>query len=578
MPWRGVGPRVSRAARMTAERRGNVATMTALTMPLVLGIGAIAIDEASLYVEKREAQAITDLAAIAAASDLTRAEFTALGVLSDNRIVDLATIEQGSADEEEDTDGAGAGDDDVQVEPGRYAANPALAASVRFTPGAEPANAVRVTVRKRGHRYFAGALVKPPRITVRAVATAMPQATFSVGSRLASLHGGVLNALLGELLGGQVTLSAMDYQALLGAQVGLFSFLDALAIETDLTAVTYETLIDTEVTVADIAAAVARLPGISAETRVAANRFAASARLANAGPISLSRLLDPGPEGRRPVGAQAVDDPDFSVLTLLTAAATLGTGTNQVRVDLGTTIPGMASAVLDLAIGEPPAGSGWLAVGEQGRTVRTAQTRLLLTVTLGGSGALAGTEITVPIYVEIANAEARLADIACAGTTVSRVSVDAKPGIAELQIASLNATDLVDFSRDPQAGKARLVSAPLITVTGRARVETGNTAYNALRFDRQDIGNGTVKQVSSTQAVETLTATLIGNLDLDIRVLGIGIGLAEAVRSALASTLAAAAPEVDRALFSVLGALGIRVGEADVRVHAAKCGRAVLVQ
>ena len=293
MPWRGVGPRVSRAARMTAERRGNVATMTALTMPLVLGIGAIAIDEASLYVEKREAQAITDLAAIAAASDLTRAEFTAFGVLSDNRIVDLATIEQGSADEEEDTDGAGAGDDDVRVEPGRYAANPALAASVRFTPGAEPANAVRVTVRKRGHRYFAGALVKPPRITVRAVATATPQATFSVGSRLASLHGGVLNALLGELLGGQVTLSAMDYQALLGAQVGLFSFLDALAIETDLTAVTYETLIDTEVTVADIAAAVARIPGISAETRVAANRFAASARLANAGPISLSRLLDP---------------------------------------------------------------------------------------------------------------------------------------------------------------------------------------------------------------------------------------------------------------------------------------------
>ena len=273
-----------------------------------------------------------------------------------------------------------------------------------------------------------------------------------------------------------------------------------------------------------------------------------------------------------------VDDPDVSVLTLLTAAATLGAGTNQVHVDLGATIPGIASAMLDLAIGEPPAGSGWLAVGEQGRTVRTAQTRLLLTVILGGSGALAGTEIKLPIYIEIANAEARLADIACAGTTVSRVSIDARPGIAELQIASLNAIHLVDFSRDPQAGKARLVRAPLISVTGRARVETGNTAYNALRFDRQDIGNGTVKQVSSTQAVETLTATLIGNLDLDIRVLGIGIGLAEAVRSALASTLAAAAPEVDRALFSVLGALGIRVGEADVRVHAAKCGRAVLVQ
>jgi len=71
------------------------------------------------------------------------------------------------------------------------------------------------------------------------IASAQPQAAFSVGSRLASLNGGILNALLGGLLGGNISLSVMDYNSLVSADVDVLSFTDALATQLHLTGVSY---------------------------------------------------------------------------------------------------------------------------------------------------------------------------------------------------------------------------------------------------------------------------------------------------------------------------------------------------
>ena len=75
------------------------------------------------------------------------------------------------------------------------------------------------------------------------------------------------------------------------------------------------------------------------------------------------------------------------------------------------------------------------------------------------------------------------------------------------------------------------------------------------------------------------TRTLIGELDLDVRVGGLGLGLTSgAVRTALAASLGAVADPLDAAVYSLLSALGLRIGEADIRVQGVRCGRAVLVQ
>ena len=59
---------------------------------------------------------------------------------------------------------------------------------------------------------------------------------------------------------------------------------------------------------------------------------------------------------------------------------------------------------------------------------------------------------------------------------------------------------------------------------------------------------------------------------------GIDLGLSELVKATLGTVLTAAAPALDKAVGNVLAALGLRLGEADVRVHGLVCQRAVLVQ
>jgi uncharacterized membrane protein len=103
--------------------------------------------------------------------------------------------------------------------PGRYSGISSIAAGSRFEPGRSPYNAIQVSLKKKGTLYFGAMMMAPPVIGTTATASAQAEAAFSVGSRLASLNGGVLNALLGGLLGTNISLSVMDYNALISADV-----------------------------------------------------------------------------------------------------------------------------------------------------------------------------------------------------------------------------------------------------------------------------------------------------------------------------------------------------------------------
>ena len=80
--------------------------------------------------------------------------------------------------------------------------------------------------------------------------------------------------------------------------------------------------------------------------------------------------------------------------------------------------PGIAAASLKLGIGERPVGTSLVRVGRTGASVHTAQTRLLLTVDLIGSGAAA--MVRLPLYLELASATARLTGLQCSPGDVTR--------------------------------------------------------------------------------------------------------------------------------------------------------------
>ncbi|TIT07416.1 MAG: hypothetical protein E5W74_26460 [Mesorhizobium sp.] len=575
--------------RLVADRSANFAVMTALCTPVALALTAFAIDEGSLYNERRAAQSIVDLAAITAASNITNAQQAVLTTLADNGITSVAVQQQGTNVAPTATKAV------VQIVPGRYTGVSTIAAGNRFEAGKLPYNAVQVSLKKQGTLYFAGSIMAPPTLGTTAIASAQPQAAFSVGSRLASLNGGILNALIGSLLGGNISLSVMDYNSLISADVDVLSFVDQLAVQLRLTGVSYSDVLASKATVGQIATAMANVPGLDRTAKIALQTMASSAT--HTVKIPLSTFVDLGSVGdlglgQKPAGLSV----EASALSMLTAAAALANGTNQVAVNLGATIPGLASTTLAIAIGEPMQNSPWLAVGEAGTVVRTAQTRIKLnaSVTVGNSNLGGGINllaVNLPLNVEVAYAEAKLTDITCpTGPSSIKVSIATQPGVVEAHLADSNASGFADFTKPQSFSDAEiadvslkllLINLNLLQIKGSSAFSITNMAPTTLTYSATDIANKAIKTVSTRNLTQSLTTSLINKLSLSVNALGLGLdvtALLGAVKPAVTTLLNGVTAPVDSLVYNVLGTLGVHVGEADVRVTGATCGRSVLVQ
>ncbi|PBC24129.1 MULTISPECIES: TadG family pilus assembly protein [unclassified Mesorhizobium] len=580
------GKGIGRLARsMMEDRKANFAVMTALSAPVALALAAVAIDEASIYSERRQAQAMVDLAAITAASNINNVNTAVVTTLTDNGMPGVVVQASGQ------TIAAALGKTVVTVTQGRYAST-TTNVTQRFQAGVTPYNAVRVTLAKVPTRYFASSLIPTPVIGTQATASMTPQAAFSVGSRLLGVNGGVLNALLSGLLGGNISLSVMDYNGLISADVSVLSFISALAIQLNITAGTYSDVLASKATVGQIATAIANVPGLGNTAKVALQTIASKST--STVKIPLSSLVDLGSVGSLGLGQQPSGfGVDASAMGMLTNAAVLANGTNQAAVDLGATIPGLLSTKLNIAIGQPPQSSPWLAVDGIGTVVRTAQTRIKLTASVGvGTPGLGGgislLAVNLPLNVEVAYAEAKLTDISCpTGPSSISVSIAAHPGVAQLNLAnSNNPSGFADFSQpqtftDADIADVKLLLIPLIQVMGSAATAITNNNPQTLTFNATDIANKTVKTVSTRNISQSLTTSLVNNLSLSANVLGLGIDLSSligTVKPAVVTLLNTVTAPVDDLLYNVLSALGVGVGQADIRVTGATCGRAVLVQ
>jgi uncharacterized membrane protein len=554
--------------RFLGEERGNVAVMFAVILPVVMLAGAFAVDEGSLYLERRQAQSVADLAAIAAATDPSKAletafkTFQANGLIGASLSIDDPSIQIRSTRP-------------VQVVTGHYKAAPELAVSARFSPGGTPPNAVHVTYRRTGTLWLARPWQAPPEISVAALATADPQAAFSVGSRLASLNGGVANALLKSLLGTSATLDVMSYNALLDAKVDLLDFLDALNQSLSLSAATYGDVLEASASRGASAAALATV--LTGTAKTAATTL--STTIADTGTIPLLKLLDIGSLSTLPVGSESGYFAGLSALELLNAAAVIAGNGHQIDLDVGVSLPGLTSITLNVAIGEPPQ-HAWYRVGEKGAVARTAQTRLKLTVKLLGSPVLLGASVTLPIYVEVAYAEARIRSLTCPGPgkQAGAAVVDVLPGVARLAIGNLSGASFTDFSAFPVVNQATILSVPLLLkIKAGAAVAIGQTSPILLNFSSEDVTQGTLKTATNHTIVGSLSESLLDELDIDVDVLGFGLSSDAVIEAAVRTLVAPLAPVLDSTIFGVLEVLGVGIGEADVRVYSVTCSRPVLV-
>ncbi|MDJ1159472.1 TadG family pilus assembly protein [Chelatococcus sp. SYSU_G07232] len=551
--------------RFREDRRGGVAIIGAAAIVALLGMAAIVADVGNAYTTRRRAQAAADIAAMVAASNLANATGLARSSLTDN------------------------GFDDVQeliVQPGVYTPDPSLPSSGRFVPGGgAAANAARVRFRTSAPillgRVVSGSDSFP--ISVEATAATSQMAAFSIGSRLASLNGGLLNSLLGALLGTNVALTVMDYEALATARIDALRFLDALRIQARVSAGTYRDVLTGSVSVADAlkASANALNGGADPRARSVLQLLGNSGALASA-TLATSKLLDIGPYAGNAIGDAPPFEASVSALNMLMALAQLANGSRQANASLALNLPGIASVQLQLSIGERPQGRSWFAVGPTGTTVHTAQTRLYLKIGLVGSGILPPV-VNVPVHVDVAAADARLASITC-GTQATdiRVGIAARPGVVDAWIGDVTPAQMKNFTTPVSANQAVLVDvAGMIRVKGRAHVVMSNLREEILLFQKADIDQHRAKTVQTRDYTSSLVSGLVSDLQLDAEVPGSNLlgplFNSNLVKGALKTLLTGATPTLDTLLGGVLNAFGLRLGEADVWVEGVRCDGAVLV-
>lgn len=537
--------------RLKADLGASVAITSALAMTFLLGCAAVAIDMGSLYVERRRMQGAVDLAAMAAATNTARAQAAAEASLAAN----------------------GLSGGSIVVEIGNYSPDPSLRPQQRFVSNALPSNAARVTYTRPGKTFFAKAFRSGSvDIAVTATAANGALASFSVGSRLVALRNGIVNQMLGSLFQGSVSLTAMDYDALAQANAGLVPLMNALATQVGIRAGTYNDVLASSVQAGQLIAALTTVAEGGGQTSAALTLRSLGGQINRSLSIPLRGLLSLGPLGTFSVGdAPQGFGANFKIMDILSASAIAANGRQQLSLNLAGSVPGVTSATLDLAIGESAQSSGWAMVGEPAASVSTTQTRLRLTLQVGGSGLLSGLTLTVPIYIDLARARARLVSIACATNGFGTVTVAATPGVAQLAIAS-TPSDLRDFSGSAPLSPATLLSTPLLRVKGSAYASVGNLTETNLSFSPSDISNGTLKRTDTRDLMRSLATTLSENLTLSAEVLGLSLLTPSDLTGAALRTLNPVLGALDDALYTILTTLGLHVGEADVVVQGVRCG------
>lgn len=584
-------------ARFREDESGAVAIIVALLLTVLLGFVGFGVDFGLLTRDKTRLQGTADLAAISAVADVTAAQSRAAEVVTRATMVPAEM---------------------TALRYGRYVPDPEVPPAARFTEldaSDRSVNAVRVDLRRPTPVVFAASFLPQNEVMLNATATAMQArgASFGLSSGLARLEQGAVNALLQRSLGSEVSLSVLDHNALMSSRLDLLQTFAPLATTTDLTAANYRDILDLTLPLPDLLDLFAQ-----AQVGTAAAVLADLARVAPDTDIALADLvtLTDGELGL--VLNDFIEATEVSALEMLVASLDVVTADRAVDLDLGLTIPGVLSVQSSLLVQERPAESGLIAVGEEEATLHTAQTRLrsdialapnLLTGLGGGVSVLA---LELPIYVELANARATLAEVNCrpasaddpvavfqTGTGLRGTTNG--PHVAELFLgaftqaqftapgglrpADLQYADILDVALEVRVLLIR-IRIPLLTLQARAHIAVGTSQSNEISFTQNDLMHGPASKSIATKA---LLGSAVGSLlgSADIRVKPSQLGLVDAVLAPLVNSIIALLPArllsdvlapVDQTLDAVLTTAGLELGTAELTLNNVHCTRPRLMR
>lgn len=534
---------------LVADRRAGIGVTSAAALTMLISVAALAVDIGSFQLDRRKLQGIADAAALAAAGKPGEERAAAERVIAANCNCNIVI---------------------ASLEAGTYRPDVAIPAEQRFNAGGATPNAVRIVLTRDRPMFFGSFLTGRQSTVIGASATGARRgyAAFSLGSRVAAVHGGIPNALLSALTGSQVNLSVMDYNALASADIDLLAFSDALRTELDADVLTFGQTLNTQATLPQVLSALSK-SSTDAKVASALGTIADSAL-----PHSLlpSRAIDLGPRSSS-IRVDPANPVKVNALGLLRSMLLLANANRQVDLSLASSLPGGSGVEVALLIGEPPAQSPLIAVTDNQQViVRTAQVRLKMETKVATPLAT----VEIPVFAELGSASARITEIDCRRGSSNAVRLGLTTSPATLALGKVGAADFQNMQRPIDPAPAKLLKLPLASVEGKAELVLSDLNPKPAGFSRDDIDRGTVKTVESTGLVAGAAKSLADRMDLSVNILGLGLN-SKALTKVVGDAVGLAAPVLDGVLESVTGMLGVHIGEADARVNALRCSKAKLV-
>ena len=587
--------------RFFSETEGAVAIIVALTLVVLMGFVALGIDTASLFRERHKLQSITDLAALSAVPNPAQASARISTAKSANGIPEATT---------------------ETVVTGRYLRNPTIPPDERFTPlpdGSPGINAVSVRLRDNAPLTFGQFLTEDDHVTLRSTALAARTGavSFSLDSALAQLDGTALGAILSQSFGTSVALSAGDVSVLADSSFNAGDLVQALSSATGFSGSNPADILNEPVTPAQVVSALQGMASGSLQNVLAQLDGAADTSLIVADIIG---GIDPE------LGLTVVeflDNTRVSAQDVLLAVVAANHAGQPVSIDTVIDVPGVLSTSTTLVAAEPPASSGWVALGEEGVTLHRAAMRLALDTEIAPSllgpitPGVVATQVNLPLYLEIAGATATLESMSCNedpstiaaafrtaatpldpanGTSVAALYLGDLPGSemtgnAAIDPSNLGFADVLDLTVTLPVPLLPDITVGPITLQMRSTATIGQSNADRLLFTRDDLMHSNENRRTQSFGSEALLSSSVTSLlspdHTEIRIKpgqdGVVSGLVAEVLNTVMSILPAQLAailtgQIDTVLDETLASLGVELGAGQLKVHALHCERARLVR
>lgn len=531
------------------QERGAAALLFAVALPILLAVVAMVIDLGYGYYSRERLQAALDLAAIAAARELDG------GTGQRNAAIQAANLSL-------QDNGFGA-----QVvsayDFGEYSrTRPFGSRFSAIASGNSGINAIQLRATDTSPRFFAGIIgADPIDVSVRATAmTTGRYATVKIASGLAKLDKGLLNLILGALLGGNVNLSALDYNGLVGANIDLLGFLDEYAIKVGAQVGHYDELLGADVSVLGVLGVVADIAKNAADGASKALRLGVG--LGDAFPgisklplavlsdvnVKLGDLLGVG-LGNNDSGLSVPVNVFDLVTASILAASTRenATGQHAVTANVGTFL----GASVDVSVVESPQPpTGYRVVTEDdirtgNNLLRTAQIRLLVRV--DWQGPLSGVITVVNGLLDILQ--------------LLGLDVDLLPTYGP------HANDNLSVGVNVAPAQARITRLGCETAHPEDRyvdmdVDTGLVSAHVGQIDRTAFLSNSAAAHADTFNVLGLYYNLWGLINPPLDILSVGLGVNLTVGGPTAHPSVKASDPLDQPAFADIAALFDEPGHA----------------